>query len=338
MFSIVVKALLLFVFLGGLVRVTQGPNKSAIYAFNLAILSSCLPSYCLSLIGKLYTESGTEEEKKEKRARWAKVVITTTALCWRMGLAACFWVKIEIEGIAELRRNFGSTGRPLCFILNHTSFLDIFLAVTSVPLSKVGKMKMIVSSHVLEMPVIGRMAKGSCHLAVPFKDTSGGSFEVDKEALAVTMETFENHLKSGEGCAWFPEGQVNKGDCSKLQQFRAGGLGIIVRNDVELWCMATVGNATCWPMNAPLGGQPAKIGGTVKCVCESSKEFLSSAETGSTEREKSLYLADHTSKRIQAVIDAYIAKGYKAGDNTKKKKTKDVADAGEKVDGGTKQE
>merc|ERR1719221_877940 len=109
---------------------------------------------------------------------------------------------------------------------------------------------MIVSSHVLRMPIIGRIATTMGHLAVPFKDTTSTStnFEVDKEKLAVIMESYENHLKAGGMCAWFPEGQVNKGDCSKLQTFRAGGLGIAVRNDVEIWLMGFVGNAVCWPL------------------------------------------------------------------------------------------
>merc|ERR1740117_145103 len=124
------------------------------------------------------------------------------------------------------------------------------------------------------------------HLAVPFKDVSSTStnFEIDKEGLAKVMEEYEQHLKDGHLCAWFPEGQVNKGDCSKLQQFRAGGLGIAVRNDVEIWSITFVGNAVTWPKDQPVGGIPARIGGKVIQVCESSKKLLAAPECGADER------------------------------------------------------
>lgn len=328
------KALFIAGALAALVRVTQGPKKSGQIGFNLAIASSCLPPWFLAMFGRLYTESGTEEQKEEKRARFAKVLITFTAVCWRMALASSFWVKLEIEGVGSFRKNFGNTGKPMCYIANHTSFFDIFLAVTTLPLSKVGKVKMIVSSHVLDMPIIGRITRGMGHLAVPFKDTSSASttFEVDKDALAIVMQKYENHLKKGECCAWFPEGQVHKGDCSKLQLFRAGGLGIAVRNDVEMWSMTTVGNAVVWPGGAPVGGNPARVGGKVECICTSSKDFFSAPETGSNEREQSIHLADYTSKKMQDIIDGFVAKGFKAGDNTKKKKKTEDASGEKKAD------
>merc|ERR1711879_639857 len=122
------------------------------------------------------------------------------------------------------------------------------------------------------------------------------------------MEEYEDHLKKGNVCAWFPEGQVNRGDCSKLQTFRAGGMGIAVRSDVEMWAMAFVGHAVSWPKRSPIGGIPARIGGKLELVCESSKAFLSKdSSTDEDERAKCLFLANHTQSLLQANID-YLVK------------------------------
>jgi len=265
---------------------------------------------------------GSLEEQKKRCSDLANIVTMLTCICWRAALKACFWISIDIQGIHEIRGSLGTTSRPVCVVANHTSFLDIFLCVTSMPLRKVGEGKMIVSSHVLKMPILGRLATTMGHLAVPFKDTSATStnFEIDKEGLAKVMEEYEQHLKDGHLCAWFPEGQVNKGDCSKLQQFRAGGLGIAVRTDVELWCLAFVGNAVCWPNFAPLGGYPAQISGKAFQVCESSKALLASEESGKDERDKCIYLATLTQTKIQEFVDGMVAQGVRAGDNTRRKK------------------
>merc|ERR1712187_801475 len=158
------------------------------------------------------------------------------------------------------------------------------------------------------------------HLAVPFKDTSATStnFEVDKDKLKEVMEAYEDHLKSGGCCCWFPEGQVNKGDCSKLQTYRAGGVGIAVRSDVEIWCMTFIGNAVCWPNGAPIGGNPAKIGGRCFRLCESSTQYLSHPDAGDDERAKSLYLANTAQKQMQDIVDEFVAKGFTAGSNERK--------------------
>jgi len=301
-------------------------------------LTACIPPFLLTFAGPFYIK-GTQAEQLKKRNDFAKLIVTVFSFCCRVCLFCCFWIKIDLDGLEDIRRNYGSTGRPLCVIANHTSFLDIILCVTVLPLHKVGKTKMIVSSHVLKMPIIGRLCKAMGHLAVPFKDTGKNSttFEVDKEGMVKVMEQYEAHLASGESCAWYPEGQVHRGECTNLQQFRAGGLVIAVRNDVELWSMAMVGNAMCWPGNEAIGGYPADIGGKIECICKSSKEFFASEERGADERAKSVYLANYTQERMQKIIDDYVAKGYKAGDNTSKKKKIEKIEAS-KPNGGDKQD
>merc|ERR1719201_1537763 len=139
------------------------------------------------------------------------------------------------------------------------------------------------------------------HLAVPFKDDGGDSktFAVDKDKLAVVMEEYEAHLKNGGFCAWYPEGQVNRGDCSKLQLFRAGGYGIAVRNDIELWVATYCGNALCWPYTEQVGGQPCKIGAKVYRLCESTKQWLKENAPGKEGRDAEIFFANHTQELMQ---------------------------------------
>jgi hypothetical protein len=183
---------------------------------------------------------------------------------------------------------------------------------------------------VLKLPIMGLIAKTMLHLAVPFKDDSGASksFQVDKEKLAVAMEEYEQHLKNGHFCAWYPEGQVNRGDCTQLQTFRAGGYGIAIRNDIEMWCVTFCGNAIVWPYREPIGGMPARVGAKVWCLCDSTKEWLAKNAPGKIERDAELFFADHTKDLLQSELNTLVSKGYKAGDNTKPdKKAEDVAEA-----------
>mmetsp|Transcript_88118 Transcript_88118/g.189166 ORF Transcript_88118/g.189166 Transcript_88118/m.189166 type:complete len:309 (-) Transcript_88118:62-988(-) len=288
--------------------------------FGMAVVTSLMPPWFLCIFGQLYVQSGNPDAKEEREMALARWVTMLTCLCWRAALSVCWWVRQDLEGVPEMRAKIGNSGRPVCVIGNHSSFMDIFVSVAAFPLRTVSVCKMIVSSHVFDMPLIGRICSTMQHLAVPFKDTSATStnFEVDKEALVVVMENYEAHLKAGKACAWFPEGQVNKGDCSKLQTFRAGGMGIAVRSDVEIWSMAFVGHAVTWPKRALIGGYPAHMGGRIKLVCESSKAWLSEQCKDQDERAQSLFLANTTQKMIQADVDEFVEKGYKAGDNTGK--------------------
>lgn len=292
--------------------------------FAILVGVSLVPPWLMSCAGELYVQLAAADKKEHRRIFLAKAVIVATCICWRIALGFCFWIQVDLDGIAEFRAKLGTTGRPFCVLGNHCSFFDIFLAVTLQPVRRVGDMKMIVSSHVLKMPIIGRVCTTMGHLGVPFKDASdtGTNFEVDKEKLALVMQGFEDHLISGGGCSWFPEGQVNKGDCSKLQQIRAGGLGIAVRHDVEIWCITFVGNAVSWPKAAPIGGYPARIGGRITCLCESSNALLSDPQVDKDERARCVYLANMVQETMQTTIDGLVAKGFAAGNNNRKEDAK----------------
>merc|ERR1711862_1011296 len=98
-------------------------------------------------------------------------------------------------------------------------------------------------------------------------------------------------------------------------------MGLAVRSDVEVWAMTFVGHAVSWPKKAAIGGIPARIGGKIELVCESSKALLSKdANNDGDERAKCMFLANHTQSLLQANIDDLVKKGYSAGDNTSKRR------------------
>merc|ERR1740129_1640584 len=117
------------------------------------------------------------------------------------------------------------------------------------------------------------------HLCVPFKAAGAdGGMEVDKSKVERIMATYEAYLKTGGICAWFPEGTINGGDCSKVATFRGGGFAIAVRNDVEIWCIAYSGNAVTWGKCQAIGGTPCQLAAYFFQVCKSSKEFIATSK------------------------------------------------------------
>lgn len=97
------------------------------------------------------------------------------------------------------------------------------------------------------------------------------------------------------------------GDNLHPATFRAGGFALAVEVDVEIWCVATVGNNVCWPRRAAAGGAPSRIGVKLFKLCESSHKFAASA---GDERARAILLADSAHDRIKEAIDELVAAGY----------------------------
>jgi len=92
-----------------------------------------------------------------------------------------------------------------------------------------------------------------------------------------------------------------------------GGFAPVVRNDCEVWCMVTVGNAVCWSKRAAMGGRACNIGVRAFRLCESSHELAKAApiaEDASPERAKAVYIANHAQERMQAEIDSIVEAGW----------------------------
>merc|ERR1712178_605202 len=128
------------------------------------------------------------------------------------------------------------------------------------------------------------------------------------------MDLMDKHIADGGYGGWFPEGTINPEDPHKVRQFRAGGLMPAVKHDVEIWCLANVGNSVFWPKRASVGGRPCKIGYKFIRICESSKEFLAAVEAdkdGDAKAAKSRHLANEMQRQVQEAVDALVKAGYK---------------------------
>merc|ERR1719414_37771 len=115
---------------------------------------------------------------------------------WRFTLTVCRWVDLNCEGSDFFCRECCASGRSAVILPNHVSFADIIFTLVLTPVIPATNVKMMVSGHVLKMPVVGIICKAMGHLSVPFKDPNAtDSFEVDKEAVRKNLEALDAHIK-----------------------------------------------------------------------------------------------------------------------------------------------
>eukprot|EP00933_Yihiella_yeosuensis_P061994 TRINITY_DN64897_c0_g1_i1.p1 TRINITY_DN64897_c0_g1~~TRINITY_DN64897_c0_g1_i1.p1 ORF type:complete len:315 (+),score=35.88 TRINITY_DN64897_c0_g1_i1:55-999(+) len=280
--------------------------------FNLCLLLFLTPAWLLSVIGLSLKRCGLCCSTGCLR----NGVIKLSCLAFRATFAClCCFIRRDLNGWNEYHRAMKSRrsregDRPIVVVANHTSFLDVMLALELTPLSEVGRSKMFVSGHLLKMPFLGSIVEAMDHLAVPFIKGAQG-FELDKELMAERMEILREHVADGGVAAWFPEGKLNDVDPHEVQQFRAGGFSIPSDVDCEIWCIAFVGNSLCWPRTAMVGGSPAKLGIEFFRLCESSSELLAKAgHKVEEDRSRSLHLANLAQNAIQEAVTDLVHRGY----------------------------
>jgi len=222
-----------------------------------------------------------------------------------LACASCF-ISVKMDGLEDFHEAFrgGSSVKPVVIVANHTSFLDVMLALSMMPLAASGNVKMFVSNHLVKMPFLGSIVRGMEHLVVPFKAVgSDGGFEIDKELMAERMATLKAHVENGGTAAWFPEGKINAGNPCELQQFRAGGFSLPCEVDCDVWCISFVGNSQCWPRNSMVGGSPCKIHVKLTQLCSSSAAFLFKAGLAKADgRDRALFLATASQRQVQGDV------------------------------------
>merc|ERR1712226_901674 len=111
--------------------------------------------------------------------------------------------------------------------------------------------------------------------------------------------------------AFFPEGTTNKNDPHIVATFRAGGFKLPTNADVEIWCMAFVGNNLSWPTSATVGGRPARIGVRLFQFCQSSKQYLATLGGGAMdERQKTIALANVVHDAVQEHVNKLLEEDF----------------------------
>mmetsp|Transcript_2175 Transcript_2175/g.4842 ORF Transcript_2175/g.4842 Transcript_2175/m.4842 type:complete len:325 (-) Transcript_2175:104-1078(-) len=285
-------------------RVLQGLG---IFCFNLLLVIFTLIPYLIAKFSVLSAKC------KPLRARsWRRrAVLVSTCLAWRLALLCSCWIRVRVDGLAAFRSGLGRSGRSPVIVANHLSFLDTILLVTFMPLRRISNIKMFVSSHLLKMPFIGTITQAMGHMAVPFKTTESGRFDVDKEKMVERMRALEEHIAAG-GCAgWYPEGTMNRKDIQEVQMFRAGGFGLATHLDVEVWCVSFQGNTVCWPASAPVGGRPARIGVRIAQLCESSHSHLAQGNVSDSDEQRATrHMAETSREMVQQGVKKLLEEGY----------------------------
>lgn len=285
----------------------------AIVGWQVLLITTTIPCHLVASSGLLLVSYLDEAKQAAAKDTLAQIVIVMTCLAWRLATTACFWLRMDCDGLAVFRDEVGSSGRPCVILPNHVSFVDVIFAVTLMPIAKVGKVRMMVSDHVFKMPLIGRIAQAMGHVSVPFKEPEGESFALDKDVMDQKLREMDHHIASGGFGGWFPEGMLNPGSGHQMGVFRAGGFNVAVKNDVEVWCMASVGNNVFWPRKAKFGGLPCRIGYKFFKVCDSSTAFcagVAGAEDKEPNRAKAEHLANRAQAMMQAAVDELVSRGF----------------------------
>eukprot|EP00927_Polykrikos_kofoidii_P054217 TRINITY_DN48672_c0_g1_i1.p1 TRINITY_DN48672_c0_g1~~TRINITY_DN48672_c0_g1_i1.p1 ORF type:complete len:311 (+),score=37.75 TRINITY_DN48672_c0_g1_i1:67-999(+) len=288
-----------------------------VFFWNVLLVLFMLPtSYLLAKIGSLFLRVMPSGGRCSSHCSGclSRAVILLTCLVWRLTLALACWIRWRTDGVRQFRSELGSSGRPCILLANHVSFLDTILAVSLVPLAHVSRVRMMAADRILSMPILGTIAKAMGHIRTPPKELLDNA-EYLKQ-VEESLRELDKHIVAGGIAAWYPEGRMNLVDPLKVQAFRAGGLAVAVRHDVEIWCIASVGNSICWPRTSALGGRPCKIRSRTFRLCESSHLFLRDAPSSPSgiaadaDRAKALYLAQAAQKAVQEAVDELAAEVF----------------------------
>lgn len=184
------------------------------------------------------------------------------------GCAFFYWLIYAINPFVSLKALPGSAAWSEVFradrnapmvLMNHSSMLDGFAFTASVPLQYVGAVRTLGKAALFKLPVFGGMMTDCGHFPVHFSSSKLGSFSVDKEKQAKVTAKMDAHIAAGGAISVFPEGQVNRGDYTKLQSFRRGSLAIAKKHQMEIYGFLMVGVTEAWPTEEGVPGHAADV-------------------------------------------------------------------------------
>ena len=187
-------------------------------------------------------------------------------------------------------------------LLNHTSFLDLFVMCATVGPYVVVRthMRCILAAKLTQLPLLGNaLGVWSGNFPAHFKDTAGGisgsagsSFATDREKQSVVTADVTAHVSSGGMLAVCPEGTVNANP-RMLLPFRHGAFRIAIEHQMPIFAIVTAGCDSCWPKHAALGG-------TASTVYVGDPVYLLTPERGAD----SVAVAEECRRLMQEMADA----------------------------------
>jgi 1-acyl-sn-glycerol-3-phosphate acyltransferase len=187
---------------------------------------------------------------------------------------SCFFARIvfylnpHIQVKALNNWNMVRSDGPNIFLINHTSPIDAFLFAAMLPLKYAGKLRTLFKAELFNVPLFGEITRYCGHFPVHFARSELNNFSVDKEKQAKVLDDIKRHLDNGGHIAFFPEGQLNRSDTSKLQPFRRGLFEVFSEfyakrpagyKNLDMYCFLHSGLDITWHPEAKLGGNPSEV-------------------------------------------------------------------------------
>lgn len=226
---------------------------------------------------------------------------------WRCLFMCMPWVRLRNFPTTQQWDSMVGTG-PCLIMVNHTSQLDGFLFAMIAPTSILLRTRSLLNKRLFNIPVFGPIFRMIGHLPVHFLKDEEGKFSVDKEKQAKVTEKVQHHLKVDRGnLAFCPEGTINRGDVTKLCDFRHGTFSLAIENRLPIYGICNLGNHHFWPNSATLGGRPATIDNDMFAV----QEWNDMLEKGGPLPDgfNAQTLSAMAQKCMQASVDKIIARG-----------------------------
>jgi len=274
-------------------------------AFLVIFILSTLPAWLLALVADFCCCCFFRTDAS--RRVLGRKIGYLVSVCWRLAFRSCCWIGIDDAGLQPLSEAVVPDGKKLFIAVNHTSWLDTALVCALSPSFLVGDVKTLMARRHLRLPIIGRLAKAIGHMPVPFRGgAERGNFEVDRELMQSLVARVDKHVSAGGHLAVFPEGDLNR-NCDQLLQFRAGGLELCIRHDMEVWGWVITGATDCWPESASLGGGPSKIRCRAELIYPSALQAADNLGKEANLRAKAVALADDLRGRMQVILDEMLA-------------------------------
>ncbi|KAJ1449113.1 hypothetical protein M885DRAFT_536839 [Pelagophyceae sp. CCMP2097] len=246
---------------------------------------------------------------------------------WRGTLLLCSpWVRIRetartAAAVAALEAKLRAADRAgeahkIFFVMNHASFLDVITFVAFVPWPVLRRTRVLMSAHLLRLPLLRSICRGIGHIEVHFASRAAGAFAVDKARVAATQRGIEAHLGGADlGClAMFPEGQMNPTPAA-IQPLRRGGFRLALDHGVRIYLFTARGLDACWPRGNRMGGIPANVtidfarcgaddGGACATAAQLCAQIRAVDPSIPEDRADEAVLADFVQQQMQATYDS----------------------------------
>eukprot|EP00913_Durusdinium_trenchii_P024543 g23041.t1 len=244
-------------------------------------------------------------------------------VCWKIALFFAPWIGTTYaDGTADewklmLKKMEEQDGRvqagqdshhPLMILGNHASFLDVILAVVSLPLPVMRRCRTYMDAHLFNLPVLATICRAVGHFPVYFTSSKNGVFAVDKERNEQVDKQVDQFLKEGGWLCFYPEGQRNKSP-DELLPFRYGGMKKVIEFDGRLMSLMCYNVQTVWPLKAQMGGYPGRVRMSCKALAPDGVKALlkqlreSDLPPEEKEAEDHVLLAKHLQRTMQQQYD-----------------------------------